>query len=209
MKIIPTIESLDLTRKISDSINNKTFHHHYHLLYDIGKLFDNNTNINYVEIGCFAGASAILMLQRPNTNVISIDCGSPISQQTVLDNVKKNNIYNNQYHYIKGYSQQQHVKIKLIELLNNNKIDILFIDGGHKYQDVIDDYNKYNDLINHNGYIVFDDYNDYEYCPEVKQAVNEIVSKLNGYEIIGTFKNELGARPTELIDGNCFIIKKI
>ena len=32
---------------------------------------------------------------------------------------------------------------------------------------------------------------------------------LSDYEIIGTFTNELGAYPSELKEGNCFVIKKI
>jgi predicted O-methyltransferase YrrM len=207
MKILPSIESLELTKRISDSINNQTFHHHYHILYDIAKVFENE--INYVEIGCYAGGSACLLLQRPKTNAISIDCGHPISQSVVVNNVKNLNIYNNCYNYIQGYSQQSHVKTELKNILKNNLIDILFIDGGHKYDEVIDDFNLYNELVNHNGYIVFDDYNDEKYCPEVKLAVDEIISKLSDYEIIGTFKNDLKARPEELLEGNCFIIKKI
>jgi hypothetical protein len=37
----------------------------------------------------------------------------------------------------------------------------------------------------------------------------DIVKKLNGYDIIGTVPNEFGARPEDIKDGNCFIIKKI
>jgi hypothetical protein len=67
----------------------------------------------------------------------------------------------------------------------------------------------YSNLVNQGGYIVFDDYNDSMYSPSVKLAVDDIVKKLNGYDIIGTVPNEFGARPENLKDGNCFIIKKI
>lgn len=51
MKI--TKESLDLTRKISDEINNQTFHHHYHILYDIAQSYEkaiiNNKKVIFID----------------------------------------------------------------------------------------------------------------------------------------------------------------
>ena len=58
------------------------------------------------------------------------------------------------------------------------------------------------------GYIVFDDYNDYEFSPEVRPMVDHIISTLNGYEIIGTLPNLFKADPESMLDGNCFIIRK-
>ena len=45
-----TLESVKLTQKISDEINNQTFHHHYYVLFDLAKEFGDES-INYVEIG--------------------------------------------------------------------------------------------------------------------------------------------------------------
>ena len=199
-------ESLILTQKISDEINNQTFHHHYYVLYDLGKSF-NDKKINYVEIGCYAGGSSCLMLQRPNTTVVSIDLGEPINPIIVKNNVDKLNNLNNPYTYIKGNSQSIETRDKLIKIIDN--IDILFIDGDHSYGGVVKDFNMYSNLVNQGGYIVFDDYNDNTYSPSVKSAVDDIVKKLNGYDIIGTVPNEFGARPENMKDGNCFIIKKI
>ena len=71
------------------------------------------------------------------------------------------------------------------------------------------DFVMYSDLVNVGGYIIFDDYNDSVYSPEVKQAVDALLPTLVDYEVIGTFKNELGAYPSELLEGNCFVIKRI
>jgi hypothetical protein len=90
-----------------------------------------------------------------------------------------------------------------------NDIDVLFIDGDHSYNGVKNDFNLYSPLVKNGGYIVFDDYNDHVSSPEVKPAVNEIVSTLVGYEIIGTLPNVYGARPDTLLEGNCYVIKKI
>lgn len=210
MKIKATQNSLDLVREII-STGVSTFHHHYHILYDIAKTI-NKDEINYVEIGCYAGGSACLMLQRKNTNVVSIDLGEPVSEEDVRSNVSKNNIHNNKFSYIKGNSQIQETKERLKSVMNDYKskeIDILFIDGDHSSVSVNTDFNLYKDLISVGGYIVFDDYSGTADSPEVNGAVNDITSNLINYEVIGTIDNTLGAHPKELLDGNCFIIKKI
>jgi predicted O-methyltransferase YrrM len=201
--ITPTHESLQLTQKISELINNQTFHHHYHILYDIAATF--NRPITYVEIGCYAGGSACLMLQRPNTKVVSIDLGQPISEETVKHNVNKLNHLKNEFDYIKGNSQSPETIKKLKSIAE--KIDILFIDGGHLFNDVLNDFRAYESLVKEDGYIVFDDYNDAIYSPEVKPAVDQLVKNLKNYEIIGTLNN-IGARPKQIEEGNCFILKK-
>ena len=75
-----TKESLDLVKKITQKI--PSFHHHYHILYDISNIVKKEI-INYVEIGAYAGASAALMLHNSKVNVISIDIGNPIKQEDV------------------------------------------------------------------------------------------------------------------------------
>jgi predicted O-methyltransferase YrrM len=105
MKI--TKDSLDLVLEITKKINNQTFHHHYHILYDIANTFDGE--INYVEIGCYAGGSACLMLQRPKTNVVSIDLGKPINPKIVYENVKNLNVHSNLYNYLEGSSQSENM----------------------------------------------------------------------------------------------------
>jgi predicted O-methyltransferase YrrM len=202
-----TQESLNITRYISDNINNQTMHHHYHILYDVAQTYPQDQNITYVEIGCYAGGSACLMLQRPNTRVISIDLGSPIPEEVVHTNVQKLNKFNNLYNYLKGSSQTHEMVDRLKEL--TNKIDILFIDGDHSYQAVINDFMLYEGLVKSGGYIIFDDYHDYG-CPGTKIAVDEIVETVKErYNIIGTLPNIFGARPDTLTEGNDFIIHKI
>jgi len=203
--INPSQKSLDLVDSISTEVN--TFHHHYHILYDIAMLYPEE--INYVEIGCFSGGSSCLMLQREKTNVFAIDLGFPMSEDIVKNNVNNFNKLNNKFNYILGNSQSEETVERLKLLMNDDKIDILFIDGGHGYNDVLNDFTLYEDMVRIGGYIVFDDYNDYQFSPEVKTAVNYLVdNKCDNFNIIGTIKNYLKAIPKELEDGNCFIIQK-
>jgi len=127
--MIHTKESLIITKRISDEMEGKTFHHHYHILYDIIKTYPDDYSLNYVEIGCYAGGSASLVSQRKNTNIFSIDLGTPISPEIPIKNVKKFNIFDNEYEYIKGDSQKKESLEKLKTFIDD--IDVLFIDGDH------------------------------------------------------------------------------
>ena len=201
----PTNYSLTLTRKISDAINNQTFHHHYHILFDIAATYPDEYLLNYLEIGCYAGGSACLLLHRPNTDVTSIDLGIPIDENIVKHNIDSLNLHNNNFRYIKGNSKEKSTYSRVSDKL----YDIIFIDGDHSYSGVISDFEMYSTLIKENGYIIFDDYNDSKYSPQVKLAVDFIISNLTEYEVIGTIPNLLGARPIELTEGNLFILRKI
>lgn len=214
MNLKPTQKSLDMVAQIATNV--ATFHHHYHILFDIAETFKDK-KINYVEIGAYAGGSSCLMLQRLNTTVISIDLGEPIPKGVVFENVINYKNNNNYYKYIQGNSQIIETKNEVIEALSNsrvlgygNKIDLLFIDGDHSLNGVLNDFNMYSDLVAIGGYIVFDDYYDNVHSPDVKIALDgTILPSLVDYEIIGTLENTLGAYPSELKEGNCFIIKRV
>jgi predicted O-methyltransferase YrrM len=208
-----TEKSLMLTRKISEEVED--FHHHYHILYDIATHYPDDKEITYVEVGCYAGASACLLLQRPLTKIISIDLGHPISKEIAIENMFKHNIHNNKFVYLQGNSHNQETVEELKK--NIDGIDILFIDGDHSFEGVINDYKLYYPLVKDGGYIVFDDYADYRYSPEVKNAVDFIVETHKGFDVIGAFGSEFGARgecpslSSEIYerDSNEFVIKKI
>jgi predicted O-methyltransferase YrrM len=214
MNLKPTQKSLDMVMQIASNV--ATFHHHFHILFDIAETFGEE-KINYVEIGAYAGASSCLMLQRPNTTIISIDLGEPISKGVVLENIINYKNNNNYYKYIQGNSQVIETKNQVVSILSNsrvlgygNKIHILFIDGDHSLNGVVADFNMYANLVKIGGYIVFDDYRDNLHSPDVKKALDEIIlPNLVDYEIIGTLTNNLCAYPSELKEGNCFVIKRI
>lgn len=201
-------ESLDIVRKIAAQ-KVHTFHEHHHILLDLAEAFGEE-RINYVEIGCFEGASASLMMHRPNTNIISIDIGRPVSPDIAIQNIYKFNKYQNPYHYVKGRSTEQKVLTRVLELLRNQGIHILFIDGGHKYIDAMADFLMYGTLVNRGGFVVIDDYRAPS-CPEVPVAVDDIVRYASReFEIYGSLDNEVGAAfPNPLIqESNEFILRK-
>lgn len=54
---------------------------------------------------------------------------------------------------VRGYSQEQHVYERVAE----TKFDVIYIDGGHRYEQVAEDLAKYSPLVSRGGYLVLDD----------------------------------------------------
>jgi hypothetical protein len=98
---------------------------------------------------------------------------------------------------IKDYS---HSAIESVVKLTK-KIKLLHIDGGHTSADVWRDFLLYERFVVEGGFIVFDDYNDINFSPEVKPAVDSLLEQglFVGYEVIGTlapFTNSFVIRKT-------------
>jgi predicted O-methyltransferase YrrM len=210
--IINNSESNNLVMKIAKSMRGKTFHHNYHILYDIRTLLGPEKKI-YTEIGTYCGGSCCLMLQHKyDTEINCIDCFNLKNQDVWFNkNINKFNIHNKTINVYKNYSTDTDLLNKLDA--QNFKTDILFIDGAHDYNTVMADFKNYNKYVNMNGYIIFDDYLDYKCSPEVKKAVDEIVLTLdtNCYEVIGCLPNVKNSHVAYDIGPNLneFIIKKI
>lgn len=203
-------ESLKKVNEVISKMEGNTFHNHYHILYDICN-FLNKKNITYLEIGTYAGGSSSLVSMNENVSKIySIDIGFPIKKEIPIKNVNKFKHSNCTYEYILGNSTYDSV----VELVKSKikSVDILFIDGDHKYNSVIKDFNNYKDLVLKGGFIVFDDYHDKTHSPDVFFAINDIVKELDPYEyeIIGSIKYDLLTktnRPKQP-SSNEFILRK-
>jgi hypothetical protein len=52
---------------------------------------------------------------------------------------------------------------------------MLYIDAGHWYFDVLNDFTNFSDLVNSGGYIIFDDYEDIWSSTQVCYAVDYLV----------------------------------
>jgi len=202
-------QSIEITNKIISEMESNSFHNHFHILYDICNLI--NKDIFYLEIGCFAGASASLV---SSNNFVkksySIDLGRPINKKIPIRNVNNFKNPSCEYTYIEGNSND-------IEIVNSIKrqlshVNILLIDGDHSFNGVLNDFKNYEELVCEGGYIIFDDYLDNQHSPEVKTAVDTLLKTLNKkkYEIIGSIKYDL-IKMTNLPNhpsSNMFILKK-
>ena len=191
IEIITNSNSNDIVKNISSSMYGKTFHHHYHILYDIRTVLGNEKKI-YTEIGTFCGGSLSLMLHHNFPT--EINCIDPLhvynNQFDVVNmNIKKFNKNNYDVNIHRKFSNDPEL-IKYLQSINFTT-DILFIDGDHTYNGVVNDFNNFSGFVNNGGFIVFDDYFDYKYSPEVRLAVDDIVKNLdtNIYDVYGTMKN--------------------
>ena len=90
-----------------------------------------------------------------------------------LDSVKKLlKKFESNVNIIKGNSN------KVLKEINLNKIDYVFLDGGHKFETVRNDLEYLTKVINNNGTILCDDY-DLTYAPGVKKAIDEYIVQKN------------------------------
>jgi cephalosporin hydroxylase len=213
IEIIKNSNSNEIVKTISKTMKGKTFHHHYHILYDIRTLLGNEKKI-YTEIGTYCGGSMALMMQHNFET--EINCIDPLHVLPYQKNIVEENIQKfNKNNYKINIHQKFSNDVNFINELNDNqfKTDILFIDGDHSYNGVLNDFYKFQNFVNTDGYIIFDDYLDYKHSPQVKPAVDNIVAQINKnqWEIIGSLSNYHKAYDGDynLSNLNEFIIKKI
>jgi predicted O-methyltransferase YrrM len=211
LKFKITEESIIKVNDIISKMNGKSFHNHYHIIYDICSSIEHE-EITYLEIGAFAGGSASLISSHPKVKkVISIDLGLPIDKSIPINNVSNFKHINCEYVYIQGDSTDKKTINNLSNIISN--VDILFIDGNHSYNWVINDFNNYKNFVKNGGYIIFDDYQDYKHSPDVKIAVNDLVKNLDEkqFEVLGSLEYELISKTNfpQFISSNEFILRKL
>ena len=96
----------------------------------------------------------------------------PYSVESVEKLLRK---YKNNINIIKGNSN------KVLKEINLDKLEYVFLDGGHKYETVLNDLKNLTKVIENNGVILCDDY-DLTYAPGVKKAIDEYVL-LNNFNL--------------------------
>ena len=101
--------------------------------------------------------------------IIRLDPYSKESVEKLLSKYKEN------INIIKGNSN------KVLKEISLEKFDYVFLDGGHKYETVINDLKYLTTIINNGGVVLCDDY-DLTYAPGVKKAIDEFVAS-NNYKV--------------------------
>jgi SAM-dependent methyltransferase len=179
---------------ILSSLKVGTFHHHTHILLPILDLVQAKT---YLEIGSFAGASAILATYAETvTDIYAIDtCDAlPNQAQVIRDNVntKRNPKSTAQFTLYPTSSQNRVLLRHLYADKRAPFVDVLFIDGDHSFQGLAKDVEQYMALVRPGGIIVIDDYQDAKSCPDVKRCVDTLLPRwkaLYGVSVIGSLPN--------------------
>jgi len=159
-----------------------SFHEHVLLLGYLCHLIENLPG-DIVEIGVWKGKSLALMNEVCNhqRRIIGID---PLGLQNQLSEFShyKNALFPNA-HIIRGFSELSGESFYSL----SPRVALLHIDGGHKGKNVLLDFLLYSPSVVPGGFIVFDDYSDHQYSPEVGPAVDLLRAGgyFNGFNIIG------------------------
>jgi predicted RNA methylase len=129
---------------------------------DICKKFI-NTNSLVLELGSNDGVSTSLFSKYAK-KVIAVDMVTTDKMRLLLENTNNIDFYN------MGF-------IEFYEKYNNEKYDLIYIDGSHEYIDIKEDIINSMGFLKENGIICGHDYN--SSCPGVTRAVDEIFGKNN------------------------------
>ena len=133
-----------------------------------------NDNFNYIGLDLFEKSEENKSEVIPNTNFNNplkklyfqyIKKQDPYSMEAVNDLLKK---FVKNVHLIKGNSN------KILKKIDMNKIDFVFLDGGHEYETVKNDLVNCLEVVKKSGTILCDDYN-LGNAPGVKKAIDEFV----------------------------------
>ena len=190
-----------------------TFHDYVHLVHVLrSSLVPARTMATYVEIGVWKGATSIFMSRHPQaTKVVGIDGFFFEKQREEAEGYRKALQGNVSIQWIKSDS-----RIAVPELqtrLNGSTIDILLIDGDHSEPGARTDFERYMPLVSHGGYIVFDDFFDYQFSAGVRFAVLRMIQEgrinLNDFDIFGSVENIEGAGPVFVKDDNFYDWQKL
>ena len=189
------VEDLISNDKPKIKINGRTCHHRVDILYGLTEFFNLK---KYLEIGVHNGSSMSYVLQsNKNETCIGIDPFETlktedkemihyqnidkVTEEKTQNNLNNNNKYNSNIKLIKKLS-----KDVLDEEIS--EINLLFIDGDHRYKAALNDYYKYSKYVKSGGFIVFDDL----HMDGVKECFDKIVNTDKNVKLFGIYKKTEG-----------------
>ena len=121
---------------------------------DLIVFLKNHNPTSCCEIGTATGGTNFLLSQAiPSVKkIIGVDLNMKNKHKLSYYNPKKV-----EQHFIRGYSQSIRTFEKVNNCLNGRQLDVLFIDGDHRYNGVKKDFELYSSLMKKGGFIVFHD----------------------------------------------------
>lgn len=117
--------------------------------------FRGKPDIQYLEVGLYEGRSAIWMLENilthPTARMTGMDIFDGTFKERYFANIERSGLAD-KVNTITGYSQ---IVLRSLPL---NSFDIVYIDGSHSEDDVLEDAVLSWRLLKENGVLIFDDY---------------------------------------------------
>jgi predicted O-methyltransferase YrrM len=132
---------------------------------------------NIVEVGCWMGRSTTALASGTTGTVYAVDTweGSP-EHGEIMQSITPDNLYKAFQHHTSDIPNIVAIRQPSIHAASKqnwaDRVDMVFLDGSHDYQSVIDDIRAWLPKIKDGGLLCGHDYN---YCPGVKRAVDEIL----------------------------------
>lgn len=161
-----------------------SFHSHVKFLGYLCWLLENsNVAGDIIEIGVWKGKSSAFMNEicQHQRRIISIDPMELPNQMHELGFYHAHLFP--EVNLVRGYSEHSIERV----LAFNPQTILLHIDGGHLGRHVLVDFLLYSQTVVSGGFIVFDDYGDHQFSPEVGPAVDLLRAGgyFSGYDVIG------------------------
>lgn len=198
---------------IISNINGRICHHRVYLL----KMIAEQEKIrNYLEVGVHNGASMSYVVHQTNSKInkcIGLDLfedtfyKDKITIENSRNNIERNNISNSNVILVKCNSNNPNTLNQVNRILNGEELDLLFIDGDHKYNGVKTDCLLYSRLLKKGGLLVFDDFGPRH--PGVYKFLNEFIKENNEFEIIDYFTDYPNGHPTVPDYCTMLVLKKL
>lgn len=134
-----------------------------------------------VEIGTFMGSTATIFLTiLDDCKLVAIDNWSE-GPFKPFKSLKEGFDYHMKYFIDQGRAEVITGDSKDVGKLWNRKINLLFIDGSHNYDVVLEDIRNFTPWLSEGGYVFLDDYGTHS---DVTRAVNETLINSPTYKLI-------------------------
>jgi hypothetical protein len=142
----------------------------------------NSTKGDLLEIGVWKGKSLALMSYfSTDSKVIGID---PLE----FKNQKAELLFFKEAIFPSAIIIEDYAEYAVQEVVKHStSFKMIHIDGGHEMRNVVLDFLLYSPMLICGGFLVFDDYGDHQFSPNVKPAVDLLISSglVKGFEVIG------------------------
>lgn len=144
-----------------------------------------------IDVGTYKGGSAILIsiAMGENSKVYTIDLGDKEKRANI--NARPN------YDQLKDFKEKYNLEINQIigdsryinlDTKQNQEIDVVMIDGGHTYEIVMNDFDKFGKKVRIGGSVFFDDCNDEGCFIKVEKGDNYMTPIIEKIISSGNFK---------------------
>jgi len=152
-----------------------------------------NSEINVLEIGSFEGRSSIFFINYfNNINLICVDTWEKTDQETDKEmqinidfRIVEKNFDNNIKSYGSNIKKYKSTSKTFFENNDFKNFDFIFVDGCHKYEDVINDATSSFKSLKKGGFILFDDLN-WFYYKNLKENPSYAINKF-----LKNFQNQI------------------